>query len=71
MKTWQITLIIIIVCMALTIGLFTLSKYDAEENHSAHYEKGDGYCPNCGAKLVKGVYGAYTPHFVWYCPECP
>ena len=30
-----------------------------------------GSCPECGAKLIKGVYGAYAPNACWYCPNCP
>ena len=68
MKSWELILIIL-VCVGLIVAIGFAAKND--DNHSAYYEKGDGVCPVCGAELVKGVYGAYTPNFVWYCPECP
>lgn len=70
MRTWQLILVIL-VCVGLIVAIGFAAKNDAEENHSAYYEKGDGICPVCGAELVKGVYGAYTPNFIWYCPDCP
>lgn len=70
MRTWQFILVIL-VCIALTFAIGFAARNDAEENHSAYYEKGDGICPVCGAELVKGVYGSYAPNFIWYCPDCP
>lgn len=70
MKDYTIIFIIIIILIGLLIGMFYFAGKETNE-HAGYFEKGDGYCPNCGTKLVKGVYGAYSPHFVWYCPECP
>ena len=69
-KTLEL-IFIILVCVGLIVAIGFMAKNDAENNHSAYYEKGDGVCPVCGAELVKDVYGAYTPNFIWYCPECP
>ena len=60
---------VLIVIIALAFCIVFCGMKDAEENHSCFTEP--GICPNCGAKLVKGVYGQYTPQFVWYCPDCP
>lgn len=64
----------VVVAILLIVALFVGAVYCSHreyENHSAYSEKGDGICPVCGAELVKGVYGAYAPTFIWYCPNCP
>ena len=68
MKTWEFILILL-VCVGLVFALLACGLKSAEKNHSAFSEP--GVCPNCGEKLVKGVYGQYTPNFIWYCPNCP
>ena len=60
---------VLILIIALAVCVVSCGMKDAEVNHSAFTEP--GICPNCGAKLVKGVYGYYTPNFIWYCPDCP
>ena len=64
----------IIIAIALIAALIVgacIASLNETKTHSAFGEKGTGYCPVCGEKLVKGVWGAYTPHFIWYCPNCP
>lgn len=68
MKTWE-SILIILVCVGLIFALCVGGSKSAEKNHSAFSKP--GICPNCGEKLVKGVYGQYTPAFIWYCPNCP
>ena len=68
-KDWIILIIIILLCFVIVFGLVSCGMKDAEKNHSCFTKP--GICPNCGAKLVKGVYGQYGPNFVWYCPDCP
>ena len=60
--------ILLVITLLVCAVHYSQKEYD---NHSAYCEKGDGICPVCGAKLVKGVYGAYAPTFIWYCPDCP
>ena len=63
-------IIAIVLIVACVITVWVGSAKEAV-TYSAMSEKGTGYCPVCGEKLVKGVWGAYTPHFIWYCPNCP
>ena len=65
---WKIFLAIL-VCVCIIATVLALGAKEAEVNHSAFREP--GICPNCGAKLVKGVYGEVAPIFIWYCPDCP
>lgn len=69
MKNLIIIVIISVLCLGIALGVAAWGMKEAEKNHSCFTEP--GFCPNCGAKLVKGVYGQYTPNFVWYCPDCP
>ena len=57
---------VLLIFAILVIGV---ENVKAERKHLAFDEP--GVCPNCGTKLVKGVYGESTPHFIWYCPDCP
>ena len=68
MKAWEFILILL-VCVGLIFILQTHILKSVEENPSVSFEP--GICPNCGEKLVKGVYGQNSPHFIWYCPDCP
>lgn len=68
MKIWQ-PIIIILILVGLLFAIGFIARNNAEENHSAFDEP--GVCPNCGTPLVKGVYGQFSPIFVWYCPNCP
>lgn len=63
-------IIAILLIIILLVVICVVSEGEAK-THSAFGDKGTGYCPVCGAKLVKGVWGAYSPHFIWYCPDCP
>lgn len=60
--------IIFILIVVLLFGLaFALHSCSAS-SQGFYFEPGN--CPECGTKLVKGVYGAYTPDVCWYCPNC-
>ena len=64
MKSTLIVVLVIILLLGLAFGLNRCSAL----NQSFYFEPGN--CPECGAKLVKGVYGAYAPNACWYCPNC-
>jgi hypothetical protein len=65
---WKI-FVVMLVCMCIIFATLIAGSQYAKVKHSAFDEP--GVCPTCGAKLVKGVYGESTPHFIWYCPDCP
>lgn len=65
MKNTLIVVIVIIVLLGLAFGLNSCSAF----NQNFYFKPGS--CPECGTKLVKGVYGAYAPNVCWYCPNCP
>ena len=59
----------VVIITILSLGLiFGLHSYSAS-SQGFYFEPGN--CPECGAKLIKGVYGAYGPSICWYCPNCP
>lgn len=64
MKNTLIVVFIIILLLGLVLGLNSCSAL----NQGFYFEPGN--CPECGAKLIKGVYGAYAPNVCWYCPVC-
>lgn len=64
-------IIIAIVLIAAFVIAVWVGYTKETKTYTTMGEKGTGYCPICGEKLVKGVWGAYTPHFIWYCPNCP
>ena len=65
MKDTLIVIFIIILLLGLALGINSCSA----EMCGFYFEPGN--CPECGTKLVKGVYGAYAPNVCWYCPNCP
>ena len=69
MKPLVAFLLIISICLVSVIGLSILSTESNKTN--GHIFKESGTCPNCGQKLIKGIYGYYFPRACWYCPDCP
>lgn len=67
-----IFLICTLICSVfLAIKILTITPTPTEKNlkQQDFYFK-SGNCPECGTKLVKGIYGQYEPKFCWYCPNC-
>lgn len=65
MKDVLIIIFIVILLLGLAFGLNSCSA----KMEGFYFDPGN--CPECGTKLVKGVYGAYAPNVCWYCPNCP
>lgn len=64
MKNVLIVVFVIVFLLGLLVGLYNYST----SSQGFYFEPGD--CPECGTKLIKGVYGAYGPSVCWYCPNC-
>ena len=67
MSKKNITMMTIIIAIMLLIFVCALNIGSAKMD--GFYFK-PGNCPECGTKLMKGVYGAYSPSVCWYCPNC-
>lgn len=65
MKDILIAIFVVILLLGLIFGLNSCSA----SSQGFYFEPGN--CPECGTKLIKGVYGAYGPSICWYCPNCP
>lgn len=61
-------IIVSILLFIILIGILFIISNKSIENQGLYQES--GICPNCGSKLVKGIYGCYRPQIIWYCPEC-
>ena len=69
MRPWVAFVLIIGISLMMLCGLLSLS---VERNKTdGHIFKESGTCPDCGQKLIKGIYGYYFPRACWYCPDCP
>ena len=60
--------LIVVFVIILLLGLAFVLNSCSALNQKFYFEPGN--CPECGTKLVKGVYGAYAPNACWYCPVC-
>lgn len=60
---------ILIFSVFLAIEILTITPTEKDLKPQDFYFK-SGNCPECGTKLVKGIYGQYEPKFCWYCPNC-
>ena len=65
-------IIFVFICIILVIllagGITLLGEIKIYNDHHIYTEP--GFCPDCNTKLVKGVWGMYTPNVCWYCPNC-
>ena len=66
-----VSIVVFAVFLVAIIATMIFGIKEEPRDSSYSIEKGTGYCAVCGEPLVKGVYGAHSPHFVWYCPKCP
>ena len=69
MRPWVAFLLIIGISLMLVCGLLSIATENNKTN--GHIFEEPGTCPDCGQKLIKGIYGYYFPRACWYCPDCP
>ena len=63
------SIFIFVLIIIILVGAAILIMHNEKVNNGLFDKPGN--CPNCGKPLIKGIYGTYYPHIVWYCPMCP